>query len=277
MNPHSVKSTSIIVLLRSIISNRHLIYQMTKREITGRYRGSFMGVLWSFINPVLMLTVYTFVFSVVFKARWGTGSVSESKSDFAIILFVGLIVHTLFAETLMRAPTLILGNVNYVKKVIFPLEVLSVTSMASVLFHSVISLIVLLSAFFIFNGFIHWTVVFIPMVFFPLIIVSIGLSWFLSSLGVFIRDVGQTIAIITMILMFLSPIFYPVSALPEKFQHVIMLNPLTFIIEQSRNVIIWGKMPDFTGLALYSLAALCLMWLCFFWFQKTRKGFADVL
>lgn len=277
MNPHSVKSTSIIVLLRSIIANRHLIYQMTKREITGRYRGSFMGVLWSFINPVLMLTVYTFVFSIVFKARWGTGSVSESKSDFAIILFVGLIVHTLFAETLMRAPTLILGNVNYVKKVIFPLEILSVTSIASVLFHSIISLIVLLSAFFIFNGFIHWTVIFIPLVFFPLIIVSVGLSWFLSSLGVFIRDVGQTIAILTMILMFLSPIFYPVSALPEKFQHVIMLNPLTFIIEQSRNVIIWGKMPDFIGLALYSIAALCLMWLCFFWFQKTRKGFADVL
>ncbi|MCE0489470.1 ABC transporter permease [Pantoea sp. Mb-10] len=277
MNPHSVKSTSIIVLLRSIIANRHLIYQMTKREITGRYRGSFMGVLWSFINPILMLTVYTFVFSVVFKARWGTGAVSESKSDFAIILFVGLIVHTLFAETLMRAPTLILGNVNYVKKVIFPLEILSVTSIASVLFHSVISLIVLLSAFFIFNGFIHWTVIFIPLVFFPLIIVSVGLSWFLSSLGVFIRDVGQTIAILTMILMFLSPIFYPVSALPEKFQHVIMLNPLTFIIEQSRNVIIWGKLPDFIGLALYSIAALCLMWLCFFWFQKTRKGFADVL
>jgi len=277
MNPHSVKSTSIIVLLRSIIANRHLIYQMTKREITGRYRGSLMGVLWSFINPVLMLTVYTFVFSVVFKARWGTGAVSESKSDFAVILFVGLIVHTLFAETLMRAPTLILGNVNYVKKVIFPLEILSLTSIASVLFHSVISLIVLLSAFFIFNGFIHWTVIFIPLVFFPLIIVSVGLSWFLSSLGVFIRDVGQTIAILTMILMFLSPIFYPVSALPEKFQHVIMLNPLTFIIEQSRNVIIWGKLPDFKGLALYSIAALCLMWLCFFWFQKTRKGFADVL
>jgi len=277
MNPHLVKSTSIIVLLKSIIVNRHLIYQMTKREITGRYRGSFMGVLWSFINPILMLTVYTFVFSVVFKARWGTGSVSESKSDFAIILFVGLIVHTLFAETLMRAPTLILGNVNYVKKVIFPLEILSLTSIASVLFHSVISLIVLLSAFFIFNGFIHWTVIFIPLVFFPLIIVSVGLSWFLSSLGVFIRDVGQTIAILTMILMFLSPIFYPVSALPEKFQHVIMLNPLTFIIEQSRNVIIWGRMPDFIGLAFYSIAALCLMWLCFFWFQKTRKGFADVL
>ncbi|XOV53116.1 ABC transporter permease [Pantoea sp. App145] len=250
---------------------------MTKREITGRYRGSVMGLLWSFINPILMLTVYTFVFSVVFKARWGTGTAGESKTDFAVILFVGLIVHTLFAETLMRAPTLIIGNVNYVKKVVFPLETLSITSLAGVVFHSLISLLVLLIAFVIFNGFIHWTVVFIPLVFFPLIIVALGFSWFLSSLGVFIRDVGQTIAIITMILMFLSPIFYPVSALPKEFQAVIMLNPLTFIIEQARNVLIWGKIPDFQGLAIYSIGAIFLMWICFIWFQKTRKGFADVL
>ncbi|MDO6405262.1 sugar ABC transporter permease [Pantoea phytobeneficialis] len=277
MDPHSTKSSSILVLLKSICTNRNLIFQMTKREITGRYRGSIMGLLWSFINPVLMLTVYTFVFSVVFKARWGTGSAGESKTDFAVILFVGLIVHTLFAETLMRAPTLIIANVNYVKKVVFPLEILSITSLAGVVFHSLISLLVLLVAFVIFNGFVHWTIVFIPLVFFPLIIVALGFSWFLSSLGVFIRDVGQTIAIITMILMFLSPIFYPVSALPKEFQTIIMFNPLTFIIEQARNVLIWGKLPDFQGLAIYSIGAVCLMWLCFVWFQKTRKGFADVL
>ncbi|WP_416413188.1 ABC transporter permease [Pantoea sp. App145] len=277
MDPHSIKSSSMFALLKSVCANRNLIFQMTKREITGRYRGSVMGLLWSFINPILMLTVYTFVFSVVFKARWGTGTAGESKTDFAVILFVGLIVHTLFAETLMRAPTLIIGNVNYVKKVVFPLETLSITSLAGVVFHSLISLLVLLIAFVIFNGFIHWTVVFIPLVFFPLIIVALGFSWFLSSLGVFIRDVGQTIAIITMILMFLSPIFYPVSALPKEFQAVIMLNPLTFIIEQARNVLIWGKIPDFQGLAIYSIGAIFLMWICFIWFQKTRKGFADVL
>ncbi|MEG3128821.1 ABC transporter permease [Pantoea cypripedii] len=277
MDPHSIKSSSMLALLKSVCANRNLIFQMTKREITGRYRGSVMGLLWSFINPILMLTVYTFVFSVVFKARWGTGTAGESKTDFAVILFVGLIVHTLFAETLMRAPTLIIGNVNYVKKVVFPLETLSITSLAGVVFHSLISLLVLLIAFVIFNGFIHWTVVFIPLVFFPLIIVALGFSWFLSSLGVFIRDVGQTIAIITMILMFLSPIFYPVSALPKEFQAVIMLNPLTFIIEQARNVLIWGKIPDFKGLAIYSIGAIFLMWICFIWFQKTRKGFADVL
>ncbi|MBV4365395.1 ABC transporter permease [Erwinia sp. BNK-24-b] len=277
MDPHSTKSASLIALFKNVWMNRNLIVQMTKREIVGRYRGSAMGLLWSFINPVLMLAVYTFVFSVVFKARWGASSVAASKSDFAVILFVGLIVHTLFAETLTRAPSLIIANVNYVKKVVFPLEILSITSLASVVFHSLVSLIVLLSAFFIFNGFIHWTAIFIPVVLFPLILVTLGLSWFLSSLGVFLRDVGQTIAILMTILMFLSPIFYPISSLPPNFQSVIMLNPLTFIIEQARSVLIWGKLPDFVGLAIYSAISLLICWACYAWFQKTRKGFADVL
>jgi lipopolysaccharide transport system permease protein len=250
---------------------------MTKREITGRYRGSVMGILWTFINPILMLSVYTFVFSVVFKARWGTGALSESKSDFAVILFAGLLVHTFFAEALSRAPTLIIGNANYVKKVVFPLEILSISNLLSVLFHTFISILVLLVAFIIFNGYLHWTVFLMPLVLFPLVVFTLGLSWFLSSLGVYLRDVGQTISIIVTILMFLSPIFYPISALPKEFQSLIMLNPLTFIIEQSRNVLIWGKMPDFYGLAIYSVISIVIMWLCFVWFQKTRKGFADVL
>ena len=277
MDPHSLKPTSFISILRSCYNNRNLIYQMTKREITGRYRGSVMGGFWSFINPVLMLLVYTFVFSVVFKARWGTGVTGESKSDFAVILFAGLLVHTLFAEALSRAPTLIIGNANYVKKVVFPLELLSVSSLLSVIFHTIISIVVLLIAFVLFNGYLHWTVVLIPVVLFPLIIFTLGISWLLSSLGVFLRDVGQTISIIVTVLMFLSPIFYPISALPKDFQPIIMLNPLTFIIEQSRNVLIWGKLPDFMGLAIYSVIALVIMWLCYVWFQKTRKGFADVL
>jgi lipopolysaccharide transport system permease protein len=251
---------------------------MTKREIVGRYRGSTMGILWSFINPIFMLMVYTFVFSVVFKARWGTaGALNESKTDFAVILFVGLIIHSLFAETLSRAPSLILGNVNYVKKVVFPLEILPVVSFLSVLFHSFISMIVLITAFFIFNGYIHWTIIFIPVVVFPLALLTLGLTWFLSSLGVYLRDVGQTITIIMTVMMFLSPVFYPISSLPENLRPLIMLNPLTFIIEQARAVLIWGKLPDFTGVGIYTVISLLVMWLCYVWFQKTRKGFADVL
>lgn len=201
----------------------------------------------------------------------------ESRTQFAVILFVGMIVHGFFAEVINRAPQIILGNANYVKKVVFPLETLPVISLCAALFHSLISLIVLLCAFFLFNGFLHWTIVFIPLVFLPLVIFCLGLGWVLASLGVFIRDVGQTTVIITTVMMFLSPVFFPITALPEKYRIWIMLNPLTFIIEQARNVLIWGRIPDWQGLAIYTIAAAAVAWLGYVFFQKTRKGFADVL
>jgi lipopolysaccharide transport system permease protein len=262
-------------MLKSLWGNRELIFQMTRREVVGRYRGSVMGLLWSFLNPIFMLTVYSFVFSVVFKARWsGAG---ESQTQFAVILFAGMTVHALLAEVLNRAPGIILGNVNYVKKVVFPLEILAVVSLGAALFHALISLLVLLAAFAMLNGFVHWTVIFVPLVLLPLMIASLGFGWILSSLGVFVRDMGQLIGVLTTALLFLSPVFYPVSALPESFQPWLNLNPLTFIIEQTREVLVWGRLPDWKGLALYFIGAGLFAWLGFFWFQKTRKGFADVL
>jgi lipopolysaccharide transport system permease protein len=277
MNPHADQPVSISSLVYSLWCNRQLIAQMTRREVAGRYKGSVLGLAWSFFNPVLMLTVYTFVFSEVFKARWGGSGADESKTQFAVVLFVGLIVQGLFAEVLNRAPSLILFNVNYVKKVVFPIEILPVISMGTALFHCLVSLVVLLVACVIFNGCLPWTVVFIPLVLLPLIVLSLGFSWMLASLGVFLRDVGQTIGIITTVLMFLSPVFYPVTAVPERFRPVIMANPLTFIIEQARAVLIWGNSPDWMGLGIYSLVAFFIAWIGYVWFQKTRKGFADVL
>ncbi len=250
--------------------------QMTKREVLGRYKGSIMGLVWSLLNPVFMLTVYTFVFSVVFKARWGIEG-DESRTQFAVVLFVGMIVHGLLAEVLNRAPGLILSNVNYVKKVVFPLEILPVISMGAALFHSVISLGVLLAAFLLFNGYLHWTAIFIPIVLAPLVILTLGLAWILASLGVFLRDVGQTIGIITMVMMFLAPVFYPVTAVPEEIRPWVMANPLTFIIEQAREVLIWGRLPDWSGLGFYTTSAIATAWAGYAWFQKTRKGFADVI
>ena len=276
INPHAAQSISPLALCKSLWGNRQLILQLTKREVIGRYKGSMMGLTWSFFNPVFMLTVYTFVFSVVFKSRWVIDS-DESKTQFSVILFVGMIVHGLFAEVLNRAPTLILSNVNYVKKVVFPLEILPVIAMGASLFHSVISLMVLLVAFVIFNGYLQITVFYIPFVLLPLIILTMGLAWVLASLGVFLRDVGQTIGIIITVLMFLSPIFFPVSAMPVEFRPWLMLNPLTFIIEQAREVLIWGRAPDWFGLFIYNLVGLLVAWIGYAWFQKTRKGFADVL
>ena len=275
-NPHAPQTTSLSELGKSLFKNRQLIYQMVKREVVGRYKGSLFGIAWSFFNPILMLTIYTFVFSVVFKARWGVGG-SDSKTEFALILFVGMIVYGFFAEVINRAPTLILSNANYVKKVVFPLEILSVVGVGAALFHCLISLSVLIAAFVIINGTLSWTIVCIPFVLLPLMIFTLGVSWMLASLGVFVRDVGQSIGIFTAVLMFLSPVFYPISAIPKSLQIWILLNPLTFIIEQAREVLIWGQLPNWGGLGIYTLVSLLVLWLGYAWFQKTRKGFADVL
>ena len=276
MNPHAAQPTSLMAMARSLWCNRQLINRLSRREVVGRYQGSIIGILWSFLNPLFMLVVYTFVFSVVFKARWGIGE-DETKIQFAVVLFAGLIVHGLFAEVLNRAPNLVLSNVSYVKKVLFPLEILPGIAMGAALFHSTISLTVLLAAYALFNGYLQWTAVLIPLVLLPLVILTLGLAWVLASLGVFLRDVGQTINIITLVLLFLSPIFYPLTALPKEFQPLIMMNPLTFIIEQTRNVLIWGHAPNWIGLGIYTMVAIGVAWLGFAWFQKTRKGFADVL
>jgi len=223
-----------------------------------------------------MLLVYTFVFSVVFKARWGIGR-DESGADFAIMLFVGLIVHGLFAECINNAPGLILSNINYVKKVVFPLETLPWVAMGAALFHTAVSLVVWMTFYLIVYGSIRWTAIFFPILVIPLVFTTMGLAWLLTSLGVFIRDVTQVLGVITMVLLFLSPIFYPISALPLAYQDLIQLNPLTFVIEQARAVLVFGKLPDWTGWTIYMAASLTVAWTGFWWFQRTRKGFADVL
>lgn len=262
-------------MVASLWRHGELIKASAKREVLGRYRGSAMGLLWSFFNPVFMLAVYTFVFSEVFKARWSVGS--ESKTEFALVLFAGLIVFNLFAECINRAPNLILSNVNYVKKVVFPLENLPFVGLLSALFHGAISLGVWLLAYFVFIGMPHPTAFYLPVIVLPLMLFIMGLSWALASLGVYLRDVGQFIGILTTILMFMSPIFYPATALPEAYRHLLYLNPLTTVIEQTRAVLYFGQAPDFFLIALYWLATATIAWLGFAWFQKTRKGFADVL
>lgn len=268
-------STSPREMAASLWRNRGLVRALIKREVVGRYRGSFMGILWSFFNPLLMLLVYTIVFSVVFKARWGGGS--GSKTEFALVLFAGLIVFNLFAECVSRAPGLILGNANYVKKVVFPLETLPWVGLGAALFHGAISLGVWLIAYLIFFGVPHATVLYFPLVLLPFGLFILGMSWALASLGVYLRDVGQVVGPLITVLMFLSPMLYPTSSMPEAYRHLLYINPLTPVIEQTRDVLFWGKAPDFVMLGIYLLATSAIAWLGFAWFQKTRKGFADVL
>ncbi|TEB04609.1 Teichoic acid translocation permease protein TagG [Pelotomaculum schinkii] len=276
MNPHQTHSATPVAMFVSLFRNRRLVWQMTRRDVVGRYRGSVMGLAWSFFNPVLMLFVYTFVFSVVFKARWGLSG-EESKADFAIILFVGMIVHGLLAECINRAPGIIVSNVNYVKKVVFPLEILPWVVMGSALFYGLVSTVVLLLAQLIINQSLPWTGVLFPLVLLPLVFAGMGLTWFIAALGVFVRDIGQITGIFTMVLMFMSPVFYPVSLLPKEYQGWLQLNPLTLIIEESRKVLIFGSLPNWHSLCIALLGGLFIAAVGFWWFQKTRKGFADVL
>ena len=242
----------------------------------GRYKGSFLGLTWSLFNPILMLTVYTFVFSVIFKSRWGNDA-NAGHADFAIVLFTGLIVFNLFSECINRSTCLITSNVNFVKKVVFPIEILPVVNLLAALFHAGISLIVLFIAILAFKHQLHLTILLLPVITIPLMLSILGLSWALASLGVYIRDVPQTISIIVTILMFLSPVFYPLSALPPYFQKVVMLNPLAFMIEEARKVVYFGTEPNWSMLAINMIVGLVVCIAGFAFFQKTKKGFADVL
>lgn len=255
--------------------NQNLIKTLIKREVIGRYRGSVLGILWSFLNPVFMLLVYTFMFSVVFKARWHGGS--DSKTEFALILFAGLMVFNLFAEVLNRAPSLILSNVNYVKKIIFPLEILPLAALGTATFHLMISFFVWIIFYFIFFGLPPLTAIFLPIILVPLMLLTLGFAWLLASLGVYLRDVGQIISVSTTALMFLSPVFYPVSALPPDYQTLFLANPITPIVEAVRGILIWGKYPDWALYLSHFFISIFIAWLGFAWFQLTRKGFADVL
>ncbi|HET7546254.1 MAG TPA: ABC transporter permease [Usitatibacter sp.] len=262
--------------LASAWTHRGLIAALTRREVVGRYHGSMLGLAWSFFNPLLMLAVYTFVFSEVLKVRW-TGGVAESRTDFAIILFAGLIVFGIFAECVNRAPTLVLSNPNYVKKVVFPLEILPWVALGSALFHAVVSLAALLLVELWYRQSVPWTAFAFPLMLVPLLLFAMGLAWLLASLGVFLRDVGQVIGVLTTVLMFVSPIFYPEASLAPKYREWLQWNPLTFVIEESRNALIFGLAPDWAQWAWLLAASLAVAWAGFAWFQKTRRGFADVM
>ncbi len=266
---------SFLNIFFSLQKNYPLIQQLVRREVIGRYRGSFLGLLWSFVNPVLMLAVYTFVFGFVFKARWGQGN--TDKFEFALVLFAGLIVYNLFSECISRAPGLILANVNYVKKVIFPLEILPWVALGSALFHTTINLGVLLLFLLGIGHNFFWAMLWLPVVLLPFLLLIMGLSWLLASIGVFIRDVGQLIGMALTVLMFMSPIFYPLSSLPESIRLYLLFNPLTFMVDQIRDILLWGKQPNWDYLAVYGIVSLFIAWIGLFWFEKTKKGFADVL
>ncbi len=261
-------------MFKSIRSNWGLIVHLGKHDVLRSYRGSVMDLLWMIIQPLIMLLVYTFVFGYIFQARVAAHG---DKFEFAIFLFTGLLIYRFFAECLNASTTLITDHVNFVKKVVFPLEILPFAMVATSLFNMVFSLLILFVFVFLSQGQLHFSTLLFPIVIAPLIILTVGISWILSALGVFIRDVSHLVVMLTSALLFLSPVFYSTSRLPESFQIVYYFNPLTFVIEQSRNVLLHGSVPDWSGLLLYYALSIIVACLGFFLFQKTRSLFADVI
>lgn len=262
-------------MLEKLAQRRSLLVELTKREILGRYRGASIGMLWSLISPFLMLMVYTLAFGYILRSRWpGT---SGSTTDFALILFVGLVVHGFFAECLTRAPQLVLSNPGYVKRVVFPLEILACSMTLTALFHLAMNLVVLLALKWFWHGELFWHTLLLPLVIAPLAILTVAVGWFLSALGVYLRDINQFVGVLATAMLFLSSAIIPLESLPQEYRWVFLANPLTLIIDQAREVVIWGRMPDWTALGLYTLGATVLAVLALAFFRRTRGGFADVL
>ena len=255
--------------------HRSLLFELAKREVQGRYRGASFGLLWALLSPFLVLCVYVVAFGFVMKSKWPHAV--EGKANFALILYVGLIVHGFFAECVARAPRLVLDNPNFVKKVIFPLDVLPWAMILSAMFHAAMNMLVFIALYALTSGAPPWTVLFFPLVLLPFVLFTAGLVWFLASLGVYLRDINQVTAVAIMATLFLSSAIAPLDAVPAKYLTVFNLNPLTFIIDQARDVALWGRLPDWQGLSLYALKSAVFMYLGHAWFRATRGGFADVL
>ncbi|URW82382.1 ABC transporter permease [Alcaligenes sp. DN25] len=263
------------MIFSDLIKNRYLIKVLIYRDIQTKYKGSVLGLFWALLIPLVLLLVYTFVFSVVFQARWGTSG--GSRLEFALILFAGLIVFNFFSECVNRAPGIVLGNVNYVKKVVFPIEALGVVAVGSALFNFFIGFLVWLLVYSVFFGLPHLTVFLVPFYVVPLCFFILGCVWILSAVGVYLRDVSQFVGIMTTVFMFLSPIFYPVEALPDRFQKFIYINPLSYYIEAFRDIVYWGEIPSLFLSAFALLFSILFLLMSFVFFKKMKKGFADVL
>ncbi len=262
-------------LARSYLTHRSLVARLAVREVSQRFKGSMLGIGWAVLTPLLTAAVFTFVFSGVFQMRWAGRS--GSPYDFALMLLVGMLVHGLFAEAINRAPSLILSNASYVTKVVFPLEILPLVVVLASLVNAGITAVIVLAGNLLVNGVLHWTAVFFPLVIAPYLIFVTALVLFFAACGVFLRDLAQIVSLLVTVSLFMTPVFYPLDAVPPKFQMLMRLNPLTSVVETSRSVLLLGVMPNFGSLALYAGCALASLALAFWVFRRLRGGFADVL
>lgn len=261
-------------LVHSMWRYRHMIRHLTASQLSQRYRGSLLGALWAMAQPLLMLGIYSFVFGTIFRPRWMEAS---GETSFTLALFCGLTAYGFFSDSMARSPFLITGNPNYVKKIIFPLEILAVTHVLAALVQSLAGFAILILAEWVFRGFVPITAWLFPLAILPFVLITLSLCWFFAALSVYFRDIENIMGLMLSGLMFLSPIFYSLQAVPERVRPVFFLNPVTWVVEDLRRVLLWGEMPDWTmWLAQLGLSIVFLS-LSFLWFKKLQPGFADVL
>ncbi len=261
----------------SIWAHRQLLYQFIARDILTRYKAQRLGLLWSVINPLVMLAVYTFVFGSIFNGRWAE-SVSSNPAEYALTIFCGLILMSIFGECMMRAPGMVIGYPSYVKKVVFPLEILPVMALGSALVHAAISFVLLIIACIVLLGGVPWTLVLMPLVMLPLLIMSLAVGWLFAGLGVFLRDIGYALGLVNQVLMFVTPVFYSIHSINIPWVRTLMeMNPLSAVVESARKVAVWGQLPDWLWLGETTLFALVMMQMGYLFFMKSKKAFADVI
>ena len=251
-----------------------LILSLTKRELAARYRGSALGVAWAVLTPIVMIAIFTIIFAGIFKARFGAGT---SQWDYALYLFCGLLPWTAFQESVQLSSSTIVGHANLVKRVVFPLETLPVSLSLAAAANQMFGTVALVLAAVLLRREMHATIVFLPLLLIPQLLATFGAAWLLASLGVFVRDIVQGITLFLLAWMYLTPIIYPESLVPERYQGIVNLNPFTPLVRNYRRIILEGKFPDWRGLGYFALFALISFFLGYWWFARTRKNFADVI
>jgi lipopolysaccharide transport system permease protein len=286
---HPLRTVSARVSLRALLNPlamaahlwglRDLAVQFTRREVAARHKGSVLGVVWNFLHPLMMLGVYTFVFAIVWQARWlPIGGEEGGRGVFALSVFAGLVMWEIFSSGVGSAPTLIANNANFVKKVIFPLEVLPLAQIGAAAVVAGVSFLVLLAGNLAVRGSISPTLWLFPLVLPALFALTAGLSWFVASLGVFLRDLRQLVAgMLLQVFFFMTPIFYPLERVPEPYQGVLRLNPMASIIENARRTALFGEYPDWVSLGIVTAVGLLVMQLGYAFFMKSKRSFADVI
>jgi lipopolysaccharide transport system permease protein len=271
------QSLNPLLGIRILVKNKDLLRQMLRRGIASRYRGSALGFVWSFAHPLMMLAVYTFVFSVVFKARWGTEHFGDNSAAFPLIMFCGMAVFNVFSESVNTSTAIVVNNPSYVKKVVFPLEMLPLCNVLTSLVFGLAWFALLFCGALVFLRQASWTALLLPVTLIPLLLISAGVSFFVASLGVYLRDVQQIVGIVTQMLFFMTPIFYPVDIVPENLRWILRINPLSSVMEQTRLLFLYGRIPEPLSILGMFAVSLVIFQLGLAWFLKTKKGFADVL